>query len=240
MVLHYTTEFHPENLKLSAVSSEKKNLLKGIVEVSETGQLDADQESTTASSDYYSLIITSILLTLGNGLAFLLRFLNIIVAYSLIKLGMLPELGQTIIVKLIQPLFSVAIAYMTMYLMQYPELWVGLVLLIMYVIYKFYKTLKEDRTRRRQVINEDEPINDEMMESESAPLPAEEEVEEASIILGSESDNRRQRGQWLGSIRGSLRNLLGGTSVSHPLEEPLLAASTGENEDRELVVAVIF
>ena len=66
-------------------------------------------------------------------------------------------------------------------------------------------------------------------------VPAEEEVEEASIILGSESDNRRQRGQWLGSIRGSLRYLLGGTSVSHPLEEPLLAASTGENEDRELV-----
>jgi len=66
-------------------------------------------------------------------------------------------------------------------------------------------------------------------------VQAEEEIEEASIILGSESDNRRQRGQWLGSIRGSLRNLLGGTSVSHPLEEPLLAASTGENEDRELV-----
>jgi Uri superfamily endonuclease len=71
-------------------------------------------------------------------------------------------------------------------------------------------------------------------------VQAEEEIEEASIILGSESDNRQQRGQWLGSIRGSLRYLLGGTSVSHPLEEPLLAASTGENEDRELVVAVIF
>ena len=51
------------------------------------------------------------------------------------------------------------------------------------------------------------------------------EIEEA-IILGYESDNRRR--QWLGSIRGSLRNLLGGTttSVSRPPEEPLLA-STG-------------
>ena len=62
---------------------------------------------------------------------------------------------------------------------------------------------------------------------------ADEGIVEADVLV-SESDNRRQR-QWLGSIRGSLRSLLGGTAVSHPLEEPLLAASTGENEDSELV-----